>query len=494
MTTRPPWCAGCRSFISGREDYLPCHFSSIGFPLGGGRSIPCGVSYHPRCFRAGLPFTSRKHQGAGLSLPKTSGWPCFVCELCTVRAVLDRELGHPRDTWLLRLERVRILDSLHNWSSGTTRQYQSKLRQLHQFERNHPGLNILVPADFDRPARGPEIGLMWAMLQASVQPLRFQGCSSKPTASFSSIRSLRSAASQYYGWSLISSHQGSDWYFQDRRLLHGNVRPTDSAAFELFTRGLSSRLGDQSVPSTALLGRHVRGIDRYFESLYLSAPTVSARREYALAGFANLLLWFSWLRGGETFSLTWGDIDIIWPEEATAYELPRGSGALLLKLLPETKSSRARTADVPIALRSATGLDLHRWLLHVLDDRQAAPTGSDRVFALPNGRCWDLAYYRSRFLYPGLVFLRTAGDPMLQTIGNLRGNCIPDRFYSLHSYRRGARTHSQRSQPVLLHRKATDRQVNEHARWRTKRDSQPLNVQYREWSLYERLRITLYSH
>ena len=221
---------------------------------------------------------------------------------------------------------------------------------------------------------------------------------------------------------------------------------------------------------------------------------MSARKEYALAGFANLLLWFSWLRGGEAFSLTWGDMDIIWPDEAAAHELPRGSGALLLKLLPETKSSRARTADVPIALRSATGLDLHRWLLRVPGDRQAAPAGTDRVFSLPNGRRWDLSYYRSRVLYPGLIFLRTAGDPMLQTIGNLRGNCIPDWFYSLHSYCRGARTHSQRSHPVLLHRKATDRQVNEHTRWLTKWDSQPLNVQYREWSLYKRLRITLYSH
>ena len=48
--------------ISGQEEYLPCHFASTCFPLGEGRSIPCGVSYHPRCFQAGLPFTSQRSQ------------------------------------------------------------------------------------------------------------------------------------------------------------------------------------------------------------------------------------------------------------------------------------------------------------------------------------------------------------------------------------------------------------------------------------------------
>ena len=417
-----------------------------------------------------------------------------MCELCTVRAVLGRELGHPGDRWLLQLERMRVLDSLHNWSTGTNQLYQSRIRQLRRFEAAHPGLCLFVPQDQLAPASGPEIGLMWALLHASVQPLVFRGRSSRTTPTFDTIRSLRSAASQVYGWDLISSNSGTDWYFQDRRLIQGSVRPTDSASFELFTRGMAARIGTQATPSTALLGRHIRGLDTYFNSQYLAAPAGISRYNLALAGFANLLLWLSWLRGGEAFSLTWSDVTIIWPHEGPQHDIPDGIGALLLRLLPETKSSRATTADVPIALRTVTGLDLHRWLRRVLQEHRQAPVGHDRVFRSRDGHRWNSHTYRTQYLYPGLLYLRAAGDTFLQTIGNVRGNSIPDRFYSIHSYRRGARTHSQRSNRHRLHRKATNPQVDEHARWRTKRSSQPLRIQYSEWTLYERLRITAYSH
>ena len=494
MKGRQLECAGCLKAIRSDCAHLQCHFHRRPFDLPTGQARPCGTAYHVHCFRAGPPFTSRREREAGLYLPAIRFWPCFVCELCTVRSVLQRELGHPGDLWLLQLERVRLLDSLHNWAESTTRTYQSKLKQLHLFERAHPGLQILTPSDFGHPSRGAEIGLMWAILHASVQPLKFRGRSSKHTPVFGTIRAIRSAASQYLGWDLITSKPGGTLYFQDRRLLAGTVRPTDGASFELFSRGLQARLGDAVVPSTALLGRHIRGLDTLFDGRYRAAPNATARAEYALAGFANILLWFTWLRGGELFRLRWEDLSIIWPHESPAHDLPMGSGAILLQLTPETKSSRSRTADLVVALRSATGLDLDKWLRRVLLLHPLAPTGQDFVFCPPGRRRWDSHLYRTRFLYPGLDFLRHSGDAYLQTIGTHRGNCIPDKFYSLHSYRRGARTHCQRSQPDPQHRKATEPQVYEHGRWRIPRGSQPIVVQYREWTLYERLRMTLYCH
>lgn len=494
MTGRRLECASCLLSISPSEVSLQCHFHTHSFPLEDYQALPCGTAYHTACFRAGLPFTSRRRAGAGLTLPKLKYWPCFVCELCTVRAVLGRELGHPGDRWLLQLERMRLLDSLHNWADGTTRQYQGKLRQLRLFQQAHPGLDVLSPGDFLAPARGPEIGLMWAELDASVRPLRTRGRSAKGTPVFTTVRQLRSAASQLHGWNLITTRPSGTLYFQDRRLLSGTVRPTDTASYELFSRGLQARMGDEAVPSTALLGRHIRGLDNLFDVQFRAATNGSTRESLALAGFANLLLWTSWLRGGELFNLRWEDVGLIWPHEAPAYDLPANTGAILLSLLPETKSSRSLKADVLVAMRTATGLTIDRWLRRVLFFHDRTPDPSARVFQPHAGQPWDSHHYRTTFLYPGLEFLRTSGDAFLQTIGDSRGNCIPDKFWALHSYRRGARSYSQRSQPLLRHKKATERQVYEHGRWKYRRGSEPIGVQYREWTLYERLRITLFCH
>ena len=234
---------------------------------------------------------------------------------------------------------------------------------------------------------------MLAELHASVQPLRHRGRTSKTTPVFTTVRQLRSAASQYLGWNLITSQPSGSMYFQDRCLLQGNVRPTDSAPYELFSRGMQARMGDESTPSTALLGRHIRGLNTYFDARYLAAADVSTQNDYALAGFANYLLWFSWLRGGETFALTWGDLVIIWPHEAAAYDLPTHTGALLLQLLPETKSSRAPADD------------------HGFRYIPVAPSGSAHAPNNPQwgGRTWNSQYYRQNFVYPGLEYLRGRG-------------------------------------------------------------------------------------
>jgi hypothetical protein len=52
------------------------------------------------CVSVGAPFTSRRKGGAGLSFPKVTDWPNFVCEACTVREVLGRELTGPNDIHL----------------------------------------------------------------------------------------------------------------------------------------------------------------------------------------------------------------------------------------------------------------------------------------------------------------------------------------------------------------------------------------------------------
>ena len=222
---------------------------------------PCGTSYHVRCFRAGTPFTSRHRPGQSLSLPALEVWPNFACELCTVRAVLQRELGHPGDRWLLQLERVRIIDTFHHWSDGSLKAYQGSLRKVLRFERSHPGLHLLTRPTAEPPPRGRDIGLMWVQLHTSVQLVSSRLREEPHLPSFGTVRQIRSATSHFLGCTLVTERSGGDIYFQDRRLLMGPVRETDGAAYELFSRGLQARLGDHSTPSTALLARHVRTLD-----------------------------------------------------------------------------------------------------------------------------------------------------------------------------------------------------------------------------------------
>ena len=79
----------------------------------------------------------------GLVFPKVSVWPSFVCEACTVRAVVNRELHSREDYALMALERMRLIDVAHYWAPATHSKYQDKLRFLKKFQDQFPGLTIL---------------------------------------------------------------------------------------------------------------------------------------------------------------------------------------------------------------------------------------------------------------------------------------------------------------------------------------------------------------
>jgi len=104
---------------------------------------PCGVSYHSPCIRVGPPFHTRHSHQRGLIFPSVSLWPNFVCEGCTVLAILDRELHGKADFVLLILERMRMIDVAHKWAPKTHIRYQGKLRFLQRFQSRFPGLSIL---------------------------------------------------------------------------------------------------------------------------------------------------------------------------------------------------------------------------------------------------------------------------------------------------------------------------------------------------------------
>lgn len=261
---------------------------------------PCHTSYHAECIRVGLPFTTRLKKGAGLCFPKVRHWGTFVCELCTVRDVVRRELHCATDISLLRLERMRLIDTANAWAAGTHSQYQGKLSIIREFESAH-NFTVLHQPPLERPPSSIDIPLMW--VQESYSPLRRSKKTNSPIA-MATVRHLRSVASQFYGWEMMLQHPMATYLDQQHRVIQQPCRATDCYSYTLLTKGMSGRLGTESNQSAPLLFCHVAYMDRVFDTNFRTASSFESRRRWALAGLANLTFWLGWLRSMEVFSLT----------------------------------------------------------------------------------------------------------------------------------------------------------------------------------------------
>jgi hypothetical protein len=155
---------GCHQSLPTDPFPVGCAFSDCGFLFSDDSwAYPCCLAYHTVCFWAGPPFYTWRKDGSGLIFLRIKTWPTFICEACTVRSMLDRELTGFTHWKLMCFERMLVLDIAHCWSAGTHSKYQIKLSALAHFESEYdlpvlrPTTTLLCPHD------GAEIGLMWMM-------------------------------------------------------------------------------------------------------------------------------------------------------------------------------------------------------------------------------------------------------------------------------------------------------------------------------------------
>ena len=419
--------------------------------------------------------------GGGLSFPQVRHWGTFVCEACTVQAILGRELHRQGDWRLLCLERMRIIDMAHSWSKGTHRSYQGKLQVLETFERQF-GVPLFRLPSIPHPRVDMDIPLMWCQEAYSLRP----GASrlGNQTLSFGTVRQLRGALAHLLSWEAAQTPSLPGYLDSSKRLIHQDCRITDRLPVQLHAQGMSSRMGADPRPSTAILDHHVRSLDLYLSQRFLASTTVEEQRFWALGGAANLTLWLGWLRSRETLELRWEDVWVVPPTHGPTVGLPMGIGMVALKLLPETKTSRTMSADVVIAYETMSGLSLGQWLSRL---QSLGPTGS-YIFSTPGHTPWSSKFFRHTFLYPHLATLQAQGDPYLSIHRH-----IPSSFWSLHSYRRGARTQVSRRRKVgrVWTRAALPGEVYEHGRWQKKMGTHPIDLHYQQWTYYDRLQLTL---
>ncbi len=499
---KPNCCVGCHEPLTGGSDEISCHFSTRGFPLRNGWAKPCHSGYHAKCFKLGPPFRSRLSDGKGLSLTRNMAEiiPIFVCECCTVRRVLQREITmYGKDQSLLALERMRILDMTHHWAPGTMSNYQSKLRVLTRFSKFFECPILDVPI-LPEPPVTPAIPIMWAQQYYSLQQRsrkRFNEYADDDDGrvEYSTVRHLRSAVSVQESWIAMLTNPGQIVLDKGdtRPKIVAGCRATDEMPYTLMASGMEKRLGRKSRQVAALLDRHIRWIDDYCERLFKAGCEGTQDLdlvEICRVGLFNTIGWLGWLRGGEILGLNWEDCDVTFPHDHASQDLPPRVGAILLRLLEETKTEHTFRADVPVAYTSHSGISPGKWLIRLRRslrrncDPKTWTSDTSPLFCDARGTRWTSSFFRQKYLIPFLQQQSLEGDTYLQAFSDLS-----DAFWSLHCYRIGGRSHVSVSRPLCV-RKATIEEVNEHGRWKVRRNNESMAERYRRWTLRDRLMVT----
>jgi hypothetical protein len=464
--------------------------------MDGFKYAPCATRYHDGCCKVGAPFTTRLKKDEGLILPAgVAEMKNFICEACTVRSVCHRELEDTKeDETLLRLERMRIIDLASHWSNGTYKQYKTKYKVIRKFELDYR-VSILTPRDMAQPPNDAAIPLMWAQEKYALSIPKWRRNRNSPIENikFGTVRGIRSAASQYWSWDqLLNDPEKMMMDDKGRPIKVDGCSPTDELGYVFFTDGMRRRLGDHAVPSVALLDQHVRWIDNHMEAIYQGATTSTKKQEVCRVALVNLFGWLGWLRGGELFGLRHCDVDTIQPADFATQDLPANVGTLTLRLSEQTKSNRYSTADVVLSFFTSSGFAPGIWLQRLREELGLLTPElcEDPVFCHEAGQAWDSRSYRNTYLYNFLEQQRMAGDAFLAKFDGAPGNSIAERFWSFHCYRRGGRTHVSKKRPGCA-RKATKAEVSEHARWRVSRGSMDMPTAYLEWTLADRVTMTL---
>ena len=181
------------------------------------------------------------------------------------------------------------------------------------------------------------------------------------------------------------------------------------------------------------------------------------------------------------------------PHQHGRHNLPPGVGALLLRLLLSTKSSRDKQEDMVIAWKTSGGLCLGYWLTKLFQIMRTIKWFDPKsyIFRDAKNTPWNSYTFRHKHLYPFLIQQLHAKDVLLRHLPITSDKDINHLFYSLHSYRRGAESHCLRKK-IGCQRAAYPHEKTQHGRWRIKNmGKEDMPTHYTDASVEDRVYLTL---
>jgi hypothetical protein len=388
---------------------------------------------------------------------------------------------------------MRKINTLNNWQQKTLQKYGPLLQYLMRFEKRF-GVKILHPTPLSRPPCTPAIPLMWSELYYSLR--NTQGKDGEyHRIGFGTVRQIRSAVSMYYTLDMQAAYPRQVLRDSAKRsLVFMKVSPCDEPITAFASAGLARRLGTEVTKSWALSHVHIAYIDKYLDKAYTAATSLSQQHQIACEGTVNLLAYLGWLRGGEVFRAAEDNLDITLPKDSPTRNLPPGIGAVEYRLKAATKTDQTVAADIVIAYETLSGLSLGKWVNRL---QRFTPYNGTGLFSTAKKTTWDSRHFRLNYAIPILEIMRLAGEPTLQAFSDQVGNRLQDKITSIHSWRRGGRSHVSRppwhNEPKPPGtRMANNTETYEHGRWKKKAGTEAMPRRYNQWDLSERVTVTLH--
>jgi hypothetical protein len=171
-----------------------------------------------------------------------------MCEACTVRAILGRELTWTSgDMQILMLDRMRLIDMAHAWALSTLQGTTRYLGRLSNFGQRY-GIELFPKSPITQPPRPAVIPLLWGVLEYTLQTSRKM----REGIKYNTARSFQSAASAYHLWEKMLQFPGHMYRDRDNNLIGAShLSPTDSVIATLSNNGMMRRLGTESRPPVA---------------------------------------------------------------------------------------------------------------------------------------------------------------------------------------------------------------------------------------------------
>jgi hypothetical protein len=423
--------------------------------------------------------------------------PHYVCELCQVRAIRDKELEWSGQmVVLLMLERIRQIDVLNAWTANTFKKYGPYLRWMTKFGQYY-GVDPLKVAPLRKPPDSGAIPLVWAELLYSLRTSVGRD-GERRRILYNTVRGLRSAAAWYHSMHISYAYPARVMRDRFRRgMILDHVSPTEEALTTLSHSGMARRMGTFAKKSWALSPNHIHMINDGLERQYATALRNNERdisHDLACAGVINLAAYLGWERSSDIFMTAPEAMEVTAPNDGAARNLPPGIGAVEHTLLAETKSDPTLVADVVIAYTTLSGLSLGTWVGRL---KEFGPRNPKMLFSTKNIPIWTSRHFRENFAIPILDIHRRRGEPTLAMFSDVRGSRMIDKIYSIHSWRRAGRSKVSRAprhdepRPKGA-RKASPEEVYEHGRWEKKQDNETMPRRYNQWDLSDRICVTYF--